>query len=150
MINGPEHPDAGERLFDWLWLLGTEISDICVGAQVWWDRVVASATEAYNRYSKAESSHRIDISASKVTLDNEQMRSNSATVNLLKAIPANMKDDFNGSRVGDAEEILFKIMVLYQPGGREEIAALFLKLQNQPVAQTAEQALVTLRRWERH
>jgi hypothetical protein len=62
-INGPEHPDAGERLFDWLWMLGTEISDICVGAQVWWDRVVASATEAYNRYSKAESSHRINISA---------------------------------------------------------------------------------------
>ena len=28
-INGPEHPDAGERLFDWLWLLETVISDIC-------------------------------------------------------------------------------------------------------------------------
>ena len=71
-------------------------------------------------------------------------------MNLLKAIPANMKDDFNGSRVGDVEEILFKIMVLYQPGGREEIAALFSKLQNQSPAQTAEQALKALRRWERH
>ena len=60
-----------------------------------------------------------------------------------------MKDDFNGSCVGDVEEILFKIMVLYQPGGREEIAALFSKLQNQFQAQTAEQALKALRRWER-
>jgi hypothetical protein len=56
------------------------------------------------------------------------MLSGRVKVNLLKAISAKMKDDFNGSRVGDVEEILFKIMVLYQPGGREEIAALFLKL----------------------
>ena len=42
------------------------------------------------------------------------------------------------------------MMVQYQPGGQDEIAILFKQLQHQPVAANAEQALITLRRWERH
>ena len=53
-----------------------------------------------------------------------------------------MKDDFNGTRIESVEEILFKMMVLYQPGGQEEITALFHKLQHQPEAASASGSLM--------
>ena len=82
-IAGPEQPEGGERLFDWLWLLSTEISDICDKAKEWWDRVVASASEAYNRNSKAQTMDRIDVKAVPVIEPEAQMLASRVKVNIL-------------------------------------------------------------------
>ena len=83
--------------------------------------MVASSSEAYTRYSKAQTMDRIDIKAVPVDEPEAQMLANRVKVNILRAIPSKMKDDFNGARVESVEEILFKMMVQYQPGGQDDI-----------------------------
>ena len=66
------------------------------------------------------------------------------------SLPDKIQADLNTNRVVDVEKILFKVTISFQPGGLEEKQALTKKLTEGRPAGTAQEAVETLRRWERH
>jgi hypothetical protein len=69
---------------------------------------------------------------------------------MLNALPKAMSAQFSDEWIVHVEEIMFRVMKAYQPGGVEEKQSLHRKMNEAVAAQNAAEALQALVNWERH
>ncbi len=68
---------------------------------------------------------------------------------LLESLPKELSADLVATRQLHPAQVLYRVMLAFQPGGLEEKEDLLKKLQEPEPASTAAEAVVKLRNWER-
>ena len=68
---------------------------------------------------------------------------------LLQSLPKGVRDDLVAYRVQGVHQILYRLMVIFQPGGAQDRAQLLRQLDVADSAPTAAEAVVAIRRWYR-
>ena len=69
---------------------------------------------------------------------------------LLQAIPGAIRDDLVSSRRMTSEQIIFKLMVVYQPGGAGERTRLLQAITSGMLGETMAELLEGIRHWRRN
>ena len=69
---------------------------------------------------------------------------------LLQAIPSQIRDDLVSSRKMTSEQIIYKLMVTFQPGGAGERTKLLQALTNGLFGDTVAEVLEGIRHWRRN
>ena len=68
---------------------------------------------------------------------------------LLSALPKGVKDDLIAYRVQGVHQILYRLMVIFQPGGAQDRAQILRQLDVTESAAGPQEAVVAIRRWYR-
>ena len=69
---------------------------------------------------------------------------------LFEALNENITKDLLATRDVEPVDIIYRLLVIYQPGGSSEKTALLKTLQDPPVGTTSSEVAKNLREWMRH
>ena len=142
--------DPAIRCGDWLTKVSLNMADMSDTAGHWRRGVKERAETAYKIYLGSSPMARLEV---KVEVDEEEKKydrvtSRAATL-LLECIPDQVASELVSTRSTAPEEILFRILVLYQPGGLNERAGLLKQLENIGTINSGSEGVNMLRVWER-
>ena len=145
-----EEPDPAIRCGDWITKISLSIADISDSAGGWWKDVRTRAERAYARYLVSDPMARLDV---KVTVDSferkyDRVRSRVATL-LLESLPESIANELISIRQTSPEEVLFRVLTLYQPGGLQERTVLLKQLESLEPFKNPQDGVVQIRGWER-
>ncbi|CAE7621651.1 unnamed protein product [Symbiodinium sp. CCMP2592] len=115
---------------DYLYLAEQQIGTLASGAGDWWARTLRAAQVAYAEYQ---------------TLS--PVRKVAALV--LASLPKGVRDDLVAYRVQGVHQILYRLMVIFQPGGAQDRAQLLRQLDVTESAAGPAEATAAIRRWYR-
>ncbi|CAE7397602.1 GIP [Symbiodinium sp. CCMP2592] len=150
----PEYtPESGATDFqDYLYLAEQQIGSLASGAGDWWQRTLSVAQKAYAEYQSLSPMKRLSV---QVTLpadlreDKYKRLERKVASLMLGSLPRGVRDELVAHRVQGVHQILFRLMVVFQPGGAQDRAQLLRQLDvNESSAGPAE-AVIAIRRWYR-
>ncbi|OLQ05057.1 hypothetical protein AK812_SmicGene11759 [Symbiodinium microadriaticum] len=150
----PEYaPETGAIDFqDFLYLAEQQIGSLASGAGDWWSRTLAVAQESYAEYQAMSPMRRLSV---KPTLTSElrderyKKLERKVAALLLAALPKSVREEMIAYRVQGTHQILFRLMIVYQPGGAQDRAQLLRQLDVTESAAGPVEAIASLRRWYR-
>ena len=143
----PSEPKPAVRAGNWLARLDITIGEQSDTASEWFREIKAAAEEAYGRYQKAVPLDRLDIEP--VLEENGKWGRLRARVTdmLLEALPTAISEELVATRRLHPTSILFRVLVLYAPGGTAERAQLLSALVEIEEVVNPQQGLGVLRDW---
>ena len=129
----PEYtPESGATDFqDYLYLAEQQIGSLASGAGDWWLRTLRVAQKAYAEYQSLSPMKRLSV---QVTLpedlkDDKYKRLERKVASLmLGSLPRGVRDELVAHRVQGVHQILFRLMIVFQPGGAQDRAQLLRQL----------------------
>ena len=146
-------PETGAIDFqDYLYLVEQQIGSIASGAAEWWQKTLEVAQQAYTEYQSLSPVKRLGVKAQLTgELRSERYRrlEKKVAAMLLQSLPKGVRDDLVAYRVQGVHQILYRLMVIFQPGGAQDRAQLLRQLDVADSAPTAAEAVVSIRRWYR-
>ena len=140
------------QLGDWLSLVSPMMSDLSQASGVWWTAVVRESEAWYERWQRSSPVVRAQIqpSLSRELSDPRFSRlENRAISMLMKAIPEAARQEVISSRDMSSVNILFRLLILFQPGGLKERSMLLSFLSNPGAADGPAEGVAILRKWHR-
>ena len=146
-------PETGAIDFqDYLYLVEQQIGSIASGAAEWWQKTLEVAQQAYMEYQSLSPVKRLGVKAQLTgELRSERYRrlEKKVAAMLLQSLPKGVRDDLVAYRVQGVHQILYRLMVIFQPGGAQDRAQLLRQLDVADSAATPAEAVVSIRRWYR-
>ena len=149
----PEPGDAAVELNDWMYVTEQMLGALTDNASAWFSQCLQCAREAYSRYQEASALERLSISPilSDSLKDPKWFRLERRVLSLLlAAMPKAVKEDTITHRVENVSGVLYRLHVLYQPGGTLERTAILKHLEGVPGPEDPGEVVAQLRRWRRH
>ena len=140
------------QLGDWLSLVSSMMSDLSQASGVWWTAVVRESEAWYGRWQRSGPVVRAQIqpSLSRELSDPRFSRlENRAISMLMKAIPEAARQEVISSRDMSSVNILFRLLILFQPGGLKERSMPLSFLSNPGAADGPAEGVAILRKWHR-
>ncbi|CAE7349611.1 unnamed protein product, partial [Symbiodinium sp. CCMP2456] len=146
-------PETGALDFqDFLYLAEQQIGSLASGAREWWSRTLAVAQESYAEYQSMSPMRRLTVKPTLTSeLRDERYRKLERKVAalLLAALPKLVREEMIAYRVQGTHQILFRLMIVYQPGGAQDRAQLLRQLDVSESAAGPVEAIAALQRWYR-
>ena len=153
----PEMPEMGAEssvaFADWLSELEQAVGGLSDKASVWFAACLSVARQAYATYSSASPIARLSLQP---TIPDElkdpkwgRLERRVMTL-LLGAMKRPAKDDAVTHRILDVPSLLYRLHVLYQPGGISERAAILKHLEGKSPGDNVHDCITALRKWRRY
>ena len=146
-------PEASVAFADWLYEVEQAIGSLSDKASTWFAACLEVAQRAYAEYSLASPLNRLAMKpVIPDTLRDEKWARLERRVMtlLLGAMRRPAKEDAITHRILDVPSLLFRLHVLYQPGGVSERAAVLKHLAGRPVGEDVHECIAALRKWRRY
>ena len=123
-----------------------------LASQDWWQRTVAVAQRAYAEYQSLSPMKRLSV---KVVLPDDlkedkfkRLERKVASL-MLSSLPRGVRDELVAHREQGVHQILFRLMVVFQPGGAQDRAQLLRQLDVTESSSGPAEAVIAIRRWYR-
>ena len=156
-IEVPPMPDVGAEasvaFADWLYELEQAVGALSDKASVWFTACLDVARQAYLEYTMASPLTRISLQPRipESLKDPKWARLDRRVMTLLLgAMKRPAKEDAITHRIGDVPSLLFRLHVLYQPGGTSERAAVLKHLEGKLGGDDVHECVAALRKWRRY
>ena len=149
----PELGDAAVEFNDWLYVAEQMLGALTDSASTWLGESLRCAREAYDRYQRASAMDRLTIvPVLTATLkDKKWYRLERRVLTLLlSAMPRGVKEDTITHRVENVTSVLYRLHVLYQPGGTAERTAILGHLSGSTGTEDPTEVVARLRKWRRY
>ena len=153
----PEMPDVGAEssvaFADWLYELEQVIGGLSDKASVWFAACLSVATKAYTEYTLASPVARLSIQPRipDELKDEKWSRLERRVMTLLLgSMKKAAKDDAITHRILDVPSLLYRLHVLYQPGGISERTAILKHLEGKSAGENVHECITALRKWRRY
>ena len=144
--------DAALRCGDWLSVIGLKIRSLSTTAEEFWKKNLKVAEETYHKYLRKDAVGRLDIEVDMRGIEEQRwtrLKSAVATM-LMEALPEQLVNtEAVAKRSFEVPEILFVVMMAYQPGGSSEKAAVLESLRTIEPHASPTEVLSKLREWRR-
>ncbi|OLP91876.1 Copia protein [Symbiodinium microadriaticum] len=148
--------DTGVEFSDWMYvaeqIIGS-IGSLSDSSTAWFSSTLSCAKEAYERHQQATPMERLTISP---VLPPELASSKWSRLErrvmtmMLTAMPQAVKEDAVTHRVATVASIVYRLHVLYAPGGAAERAALLKQLEGVSAGENVSDVIAALRKWRRN
>ena len=150
----PEYnPETGAIDFqDYLYLVEQQIGSLASGAGEWWIKTLEVAQAAYSEYQALSPVKRLGVRAQltpELKEDRYRRLEKKVAAMMLSSLPKGVKDDLVAYRVQGVHQILYRLMVIFQPGGAQDRAQLLRQLDVTETATGPAEAVIAIRRWYR-
>ena len=146
-------PETGAIDFqDFLYLAEQQIGSLASGAGEWWSRTLLVAQESYAEYQSVSPMRRLTVKpmlTSELKEERYRKLERKVAALLLAALPKSVREEMIAYRVQGTHQILFRLMIVYQPGGAQDRAQLLRQLDVSESAAGPTEAIASLRRWYR-
>ena len=145
--------DAAVEFSDWLYVVEQTIGAITDSAARWFATNLACAREAYARYQQSSALERLSISPllPPELLDAKWQRLERRVMSLfLAAMTKSVREEAVTHRVSTVAGLLYRVHVLYAPGGSSERAAILRQLEGQGFSGQPSEVMTQLRKWRRY
>ncbi|OLQ09932.1 Copia protein [Symbiodinium microadriaticum] len=150
---GEYNPETGAIEFqDFLYLVEQQVGSLASGAGEWWQKTLQVAQAAYMEYQALSPVKRLGVRAQlseELQDDRFKRLEKKVAAMLLCALPKGVKDDLIAYRVQGVHQILYRLMVIFQPGGAQDRAQILRQLDVSESAAGAPEAVVAIRKWYR-
>ncbi|CAE7275903.1 GIP, partial [Symbiodinium microadriaticum] len=150
---GEYNPETGAIEFqDFLYLVEQQVGSLASGAGEWWQKTLQVAQAAYMEYQTLSPVKRLGVKAQlseELKDDRFKRLEKKVAAMLLCALPKGVKDDLIAYRVQGVHQILYRLMVIFQPGGAQDRAQILRQLDVSESAAGAPEAVVAIRKWYR-
>ena len=140
-------------LGDWLAVIDPIMSDLSSTSGVWWQLIVGAAQDGYRQWILSGPLDRLRLRPPVPAEASKWPRTEQRAVTMLLAcLPEGVRRDLIASRRLSTVEIIYKLLITYQPGGPQERTVLLKditedRLGNSP---SVQEVLNTLRMWRRN
>ena len=140
-------------LGDWLAVIDPIMSDLSSTSGVWWQLIVGAAQDGYRQWILSGPLDRLRLRPQAPAEASKWPRTEQRAVTMLLAcLPEGVRRDLIASRRLSTVEIIYKLLITYQPGGPQERTVLLKditedRLGNNP---SVQEVLNTLRMWRRN
>ncbi|CAE7801733.1 GIP, partial [Symbiodinium necroappetens] len=137
---------------DYLYLAEQQIGTLASGAGDWWSRTLSVAQQAYAEYQTLSPVRRLNVVPSltdDLRDDKYKKLERKVAALVLASLPKSVRDDLVAYRVQGVHQILYRLMVIFQPGGAQDRAQLLKQLDVTESAPGPAEATAALRRWYR-
>ena len=147
----PQGQQATLLAGDWLTQVQPLMADVSSVAGPWWRRVVEATVQKYHMWLEAGPLDRLHVGPPQTheLPEGHDRLTQRVTNMLLEAIPDAMKAEAVATRQLTPQEILFRILKAYQPGGVAERSQVLQALTTTRPAAGAAEAVDMLRLWRR-
>ena len=150
----PEYtPESGATDFqDYLYLAEQQIGSLASGAAEWWQKTLSVAQKAYSEYQSLSPMKRLSVKASlteELKEDRYKKLERKVASLMLSSLPRGVRDELVAHRVQGVHQILFRLMVVFQPGGAQDRAQLLKQLDVSESSPGPAEAVVAIRKWYR-
>ena len=153
----PEMPDTGPEasvaFADWLYETEQAVGSLSDKASIWFSACLEVARQAYAEYSLASPLNRLAMQPviPEALKDGKWARLERKVMTLLLgSMKKAAKEDAVTHRIVDVPSLLFRLHVLYQPGGVSERAAVLKHLEGKPIGEDVHECIAALRKWRRY
>ena len=146
-------PEASVAFADWLYELEQAVGALSDKASVWFSACLEVARQAYMEYSLASPMRRLSLQPQipEALKDPKWSRLERRVMTLLLgAMKRPAKEDAVTHRIADVPSLLFRLHVLYQPGGVSERAAVLKHLEGKAGGEDIHECIAALRKWRRY
>ncbi|CAE7252215.1 unnamed protein product [Symbiodinium sp. CCMP2592] len=129
--------DTGVEFSDWLYVAEQIVGSLSDSSTSWFASTLALAKEAYHKHQQATPLERLTISpviSPELAAAKWSRLERRVMTMLLTAMPKAVKEDAVTHRVGTVAGAMFRLHVLYAPGGVAERTAILKQLEGQPDA----------------
>ena len=145
--------DSAVEFADWLYVAEQTIGGLTDSASMWYSLTLRCARRAYEKYQGATSLERLTIVP---ILEPELQEAKWSRLDrrvltlLLNAMTVTAREDAVTHRVSNVASALYRLHILYQPGGSSERAAILRQLEGASAGEDPNEAVTALRKWCRY
>ncbi|CAE7783644.1 RE1 [Symbiodinium sp. CCMP2592] len=145
-------PESSLAFSDWLHLVAPLVEDMSATSAQYWGLLTREAEEVYRRYLASDPMGRISLNPVETPELKSPVWSRLAKrleALLITAAPKQVREELVQSRLKSPLHLLYRLHVLYAPGGVQEREHALRSLQHTSSATTPQAALDALRQWRR-
>ena len=146
-------PESSVAFADWLYELEQAIGGLSDKASTWCAACLEVARQAYTEYTLASPLARVSLQprVPEPLRDSKWARLERRVMTLLLGTTQKAaKEDAITHRIVDVPSLLFRLHVLYQPGGSSERAAILKHLEAEAGNENVHECIAALRKWRRY
>ena len=151
-LPAPKDEMSSLHFQDWLEIATIAMSDLSDSSADWWSKLLDAVNAAYSRFLAATPIERLSIRPSSEGLTSGKwVRVNARACSmLLAAVDEITKQDLIARRISqDMVQSVFRLFVIFQPGGSAEKTHVLKQLQNPSQPSNLQECLGVLRSWPR-
>eukprot|EP00439_Symbiodinium_sp_Y106_P022529 s5312_g2.t2 len=151
----PEPGNAVVEFNDWIYVTEQMLGALTHNASSWFAQCLQCARDAYLKYQNASALDLERLSISPILTDSlkdpKWFKLERRVLSLLlAAMPSSVREDTITHRVENVAGVLYRLHVLYQPGGTLERTAILKYLEGSTGTDDPADVVAQLRRWRRH
>ena len=146
-------PDASVEYADWLYETEQAIGGLSDRSALWFSACLSVARRTYREYVNASPITRLTLEVNipaELKAERWSRLERRTMTLLLNAMPRTMKDDAITHRIASAPSLLYRMFVIYQPGGASERASILKHLEGASAGDNIHDTIQALRRWRRY
>ena len=144
-------PSCPTALGDWLAVVKPTLASLTDTGYLWWEYTYGRASQAYNKWLGVSPLERLhiqnELASSENTLPQHVLLEQRSAILLLQSIPESLKTDIVSTRRVTSAQILYKLLMAYQPGGAHERSTMLSYLVSPPAAGSVSEAIKGIRQW---
>ena len=143
--------DASPLQFgDWWSMMDAHMGDLSYSSSVWWGLVKQAAESCYKDWLVADPLEKLRL---KPRVDgaaaNWPRTERRALAMLLQSVPDQIRGDLIAARKLSVDQVLFKLLTIFQPGGALERTRLLQCITDSRCGETGHEVLEWIRTWRR-
>ena len=145
-----EAPDPALRCGDWLATVRIKVSTMSKTADKYWNRIFDDSTSLYERFLGSGTLERLNLKFG--GLENETKWSRlraEVSGKLLESIPESMSTECVSDRKTHPTQLVYRVLIGFQPGGTAERAALIKTVENIGTFTSPAEGVASIKTWER-
>ena len=145
--------ETGVEFSDWLYVAEQTIGSLSDSATAWFQMTLRCSKEAYQRHQVASPLDRLSIlpEVPSELKEGKWSRLERRVMSmLLSAMPKAIKEDAVTHRVSSVAGILYRLHVLYAPGGVNERTTILKQLEGAQGGDNVVDVITSLRKWRRN
>ncbi|CAE7919564.1 unnamed protein product, partial [Symbiodinium necroappetens] len=146
-------PDAAVEFSDWIYEAEQVIGSIADKATLWFSACMEVARTTYDQYVISSPLQRLTLTP----VIPDELRDprwsrleRKVTMMLLASMRKPAKDEVITHRISTVPALLYRMFILYQPGGSAERGTILRHLEGQSAGNDVYQCITALRKWRRY
>ena len=146
-------PDAAVEFSDWIYEAEQAIGSLSDRAALWFSACLEVAHATYDTYVTSTPLQRLSLTP-EIPLELKDQKwsrlERKVMTLLLNAMKKTAKDEVITYRISSVPALLYRMYVLYQPGGAAERTTILKHLEGQAASEDVQLCVAALRRWRRY
>ena len=137
---------------DWITLITPLMKDLSATSSAWWEVVLTEAVGCYDRWLRSDPMTKLNLMPRLPVACQQQpwlRLEQRAQAMLMEALPESLKMEILTTRATSSVQVIFKVLVRYQPGGLGERAHLLKQLVEVRVPTSVGEMVTQLQMWRR-